>query len=142
MARMSMEFSGLNELMAKFERMGGNVNDAAAAALEKTHGIVTDRVEAAEAASRYNVVPGVTGATDASVRRSPEVEWSGPVASVGVGWSIRNGGLASVFLMYGTPTIAPDPGLHNAIFGAATRRQVGEAQADVLAELVATGDVR
>lgn len=142
MARMSMEFAGMHELMAKLERMGVAAESAASAALGEAHRIVTDNVDAAQAASRYNVVPGLTGATDASVRREVDVQWSGPVASVGVGWSIRDGGLASVFLMYGTPTVAPDPGLRNAIFGPSTRKQVQRAYADVLSELVASGSVR
>lgn len=136
MARMSLEFDGMEQMMRRLQAAGGGVGDAAERALEDTHRAVTARVEKAQASSRYNVDPGITGATAGSVHRDPTVEWSGDVASVPVGWSISNGGLASVFLMYGTPRIEPDRGLYNAVFGAATRRAAREAQADAIAEFM------
>lgn len=142
MAKMGLEFDGMAQLMAKLDRMGASADKAAERALEKTHEVVTERVDAAQGSSRYNVVPGVAGATSGSVHRRPDVEWSGALASVGVGWSIGSGGLPSVFLMYGTPSIAPDRGLYDAVFGAKTRAAVKGAQAETLSLLVAEGGAR
>lgn len=140
MARMTLDFDGLEQMARRLQKAGGRLDVAAERALRDTHAVVTERVDRAMAASRYNVRPGITGATAGSVHRDPTVEWSGDAASVPVGWSISGGGLASVFLMYGTPSIAPDRTLYDAVFGGGTRRKAAEAQraavAGYLAEVV------
>lgn len=60
----------------------------------------------------------------------------GVVASVEVGFSIRAGGLPSIFLMYGTPRMRPDKALYNAIYGASTLRAVSEKQAEVFEKIM------
>lgn len=142
MAKMGLGFEGMDELLSKVERLGVGTERVAEAALRATHVIVTDQVDKAQAASRYNITPGVSGLTAESVHRDATVDWSGSTASAGVGWSIDGGGLTSVFLMYGTPSIAPDRGLYNAVFGGKTKQLVQQAQADTMLDFLIDGSIR
>ena len=72
-----------------------------------------------------------TGRTEASIDDDSGVEWKGTLASVKVGFKISEGGLASIFLMYGTPRMQPDRKLYNDVYGAATRRKIQEIQREV-----------
>lgn len=72
-----------------------------------------------------------TGRTESSIDDDSGVEWKGPIASIKVGFKISDGGLASIFLMYGTPRMQPDKKLYNDIYGPATSRKVSEIQREV-----------
>lgn len=72
-----------------------------------------------------------TGRAEASIDDDSGVEWKGTLASVKVGFKISEGGLASIFLMYGTPRMQPDRKLYNDVYGAATRRKIQEIQREV-----------
>ena len=69
------------------------------------------------------------GKTKKSIVSNSPVEWTGDTASVGVGFDIGGGGLPSIFLMYGAKRgVKADKNLYNAVFGAAVRKKVQEAQ--------------
>lgn len=72
-----------------------------------------------------------TGRTEASIDDDSGVEWRGTIAEIKVGFKISNGGLASIFLMYGTPRMQPDKKLYNDVYGAATSRKIQEIQREV-----------
>lgn len=72
-----------------------------------------------------------TGRTEATIDDDSGVEWSGTLAEIKVGFNISKGGLASVFLMYGTPRMQPDRKLYNDVYGAATQRKISEIQKEV-----------
>lgn len=72
-----------------------------------------------------------TGRTETSIDDDSGVEWKGTLASLKVGFKISEGGLASIFLMYGTPRMQPDRKLYNDVYGAATRRKIQEIQREV-----------
>lgn len=84
--------------------------------------------------------------------------WDGDTCSIDIGFDIKNGGLASIFLMYGTkphgprgtsertirdggghghPGTAADAHLKNAIFGTAVKKRIVDRQQQALAELSA-----
>ena len=44
-------------------------------------------------------------------------------AYIKVGFNISKGGLASIFLMYGTPRMQPDKKLYNSIYGSSTKKK-------------------
>lgn len=122
MQKMQMQVEGIDALMERMQRLGVDTRSAVNKALIETHKIVTDKAEAAIEPHKR------TGATEASLRREAVPEWSGDVASIKVGFDIENGGLPSIFLMYGTPHIKPDTALHNAFFGKETVKEIVEAQ--------------
>ncbi|MBD5142996.1 MAG: hypothetical protein HDT22_05205 [Ruminococcus sp.] len=73
-----------------------------------------------------------TGETESSLRKTPIIEWTGDmVAEAKVGFHISAGGLPSIFLMYGTPSIEPDNNLKEAIYGTNTRKEIKKIQREV-----------
>lgn len=128
MAKIKIEFDGFTELLERFEEMEKDLKPAVEKALKETHRIMTPGIKSAIAPHR------LTGETEGSLRESPRVEWNGLVGSIDIGFDISDGGLPSVFLMYGTPKIRPDMNLWSAIYGDAVTRRVEDAQRRILME--------
>ena len=127
--RMRLETSGFEELLAALDQAGVDSRKAAEKALIEGKKAVTPGIEQAIASHH------LTGRTEASLDRKDEVRWEGTVAAIDVGFHIRQGGLPSIFLMYGTPRIAPDKRLYNSIYGAAAQKKFKEAAEKELHEL-------
>lgn len=124
-SKLKLEFDGLDNVIQKLTKLGSNVKGTAEKALKESHKIVTDKAKKA-------IQPHhLTGATEKSIYSPPEVNWAGNIASVPVGFSIRNGGLAHIFLMYGTPRIKKDQKLYNAFFSKATKDEIKTIQEDI-----------
>lgn len=125
--KLTIEFDGLKEMSKMLENMNGDIKKATENALKKSHKIVTEKIETAMRPHKE------TGKTEESIKKDGEVEWNGTKASIKVGFDIENGGMASVFLMYGTklygkPHIAPDRKLYDSIYGTKTKKEIKEAQ--------------
>jgi hypothetical protein len=56
-----------------------------------------------------------TGATMAKLNTDFTVEWDGNMARLKLGFDLIGDGLASIFLMYGTPKMQPAAGLREAL---------------------------
>ena len=56
----------------------------------------------------------------------------GDYISIPIGFDIDNGGLPSIWLMYGTPKQAPDKALYEAIFGRKTAGEIARVQRQVI----------
>ena len=56
--------------------------------------------------------------------------------TVDYGFDIQNGGLASIFLMYGTPKMAKDSNLFNAILGTRAKNTIKQAEEKALKEVL------
>ena len=65
-----------------------------------------------------------TGATLAALNEQMAVSWSGNKAELPLGFDLDNGGLASIFLMTGTPRMQPATWLWDAFYGKDTARVV------------------
>lgn len=129
--RLSLNFDGMEQLMAKLESLDGDVRTATETALKKSRDYVTDNLRQAIAPHKE------TGMTEDSLHDNLPVQWSGSVAEMEVGFDIGNGGLASIFLMYGTPKMSPDRKLYNALYGGKTRKQIAEIQQSIFSAAVA-----
>lgn len=126
--RISIDFDGFNVLKKQLDEIGGNATQRAVeSALKASQQVIAEQVESA-------IEPHtLTGKTKKSIVSNSPVEWTGDTASVGVGFDISNGGLASIFLMYGTklhgqPHITPDRKLYDAVYGAKTRKEISKIQ--------------
>lgn len=128
MAKIGLEFDGFQEAIKRLEKLGGNIKSTTEKALKETHKVVTNK--ATEAIQPHRL----TGQTEKSLYRDAKVEWAGTTASVPVGFSISNGGLASIFLMYGTPRMTKDQKLYNAIWGKAIRDEIHKVQENIFYE--------
>lgn len=129
--KMTIEFEGFDELLSEFKRLEGDAKAVAEEALLETQKIVAKR--AANAMKKHHR----SGRTEASIIEHSAPEWEGSTASVGVGFKIRNGGLPSIFLMYGTPRAPKDPAVYNAVYGSSTRKEIEKAQREIFLRAVA-----
>lgn len=136
-----IEFDGFEEAIARLNKLNGNVKNISEKALKKTHEIITQKAQ--DAITPHNK----THQTEKTLRKEAEIEWKGTLASVKTGFSISEGGLASIFLMYGTQSHAVsnqygknlgvveetkrDAKMYNAFFGSSTRKEVAEAQKEI-----------
>lgn len=123
----TVDFSVWEEYARKIDRAGGDLKRAVEKALNESRDLVNEQLREAMKVHHR------TGRTEDSIREEP-VKWSGTTAEVGVGFSISKGGLPSVFLMYGTPTIPKDQKLYNAVYGTATKRKVRELQEKIFSD--------
>lgn len=87
--RVNLDFSGMDRLMRNIESLGGNVDEAAQKALEKTHAYVTGEIESAMKTHKVNGKPvnwDHTGDTVKSLRKEAEVDKAGHILEVKTGF--------------------------------------------------------
>jgi hypothetical protein len=123
--KIQLEFDGFDEVVSRLNKLGGNSKDIADKALKETYKIITKKAEEAIRAHKDS------GATEKSLKKQSNVEWAGNMGSVETGFSISQGGLASIFLMYGTPRMKKDQKLYNAFWSKKTRDEVKAVQEDI-----------
>lgn len=136
--KIGLQFSGFEETIAKLKELEGDVKKATEEALIESQSIVAKNAQAAM--SKHHR----TGGTEESIVVDKKVEWEGFTASIGVGFDITNGGLASVFLMYGTPRHAPghpgtdaDTAVYDAVYGTKTKKAVATVQEEIFLKAIA-----
>ena len=131
-SKFAFNFEEMEALAAKIEKMGGSLEEAVEDALQGTNDLITPKL-AAGIASHH-----VSGDTEKSLDKSPAVTWKNPlVAQVNIGFDLSNGGLPSVFLMWGTPKrkaskMPVDKKLKSAAFGPAVKREIAKLQREAL----------
>lgn len=126
MSKIEMQFDGMDAIIRQLEQLEVDVRQTVTDALQEAGQLVTEQARAA-------IQPhGRTGKTEASLRENPTVEWTGTEAAVNVGFDINNGGLPSIFLMYGTPRMKKDIKLYNAVYGAETKKKIEQIERDAL----------
>lgn len=69
-----------------------------------------------------------TGITLDSLDTETKVDVNGFKYSIPIGFNLRQGGLASLWLMHGTPKQAPDQRLYDAVYGKGTQKRVKQIQ--------------
>ena len=133
--KLSINFDVFSEYAKKLEEVGADIKKIAEECLTEAAEYVNDNLEKDIKPHRR------TGRTEKSLRRNAKVKWQGTTASIDVGFDIAEGGLASIFLMKGTPRHEPNhPGtkqdkrLYNDVYGAATQRKIQEMQEKHLQE--------
>lgn len=126
--RTYIEFDGFKEVLKKLDDLDGNSKKVTEKALYSTHKYITYLANKA-VKPHYK-----TGKTEKSLIKDPKVMWIGSIASVEVGFDLKNGGLASIFLMYGTPKMKKDQNLYNAFFGKKTKDKIKKIQEEIFWE--------
>ena len=129
--KISLSFDGYSVLKKQLDMLGGNATKTAINnALKASQDVVAERVGSAMQPHER------TGKTEKSIIDNTSgynVKWTGNTAEISVGFSISDGGMASIFLMYGTklygqPHIQPDRQLYNAVYGTAVKKQIAAIQ--------------
>lgn len=133
-SKMSLDMSDFEkQMLKKLNELQADVPKIVTKALEKTHEIVTEK--ALEAMKKENLPAKgkfSSSATEASILREAKVYGIGEALAVDVGFSIGNGGLASIFLLYGTPRMKKSQKLYDAFFSNATKSEVLTAQEQII----------
>lgn len=144
--KFGLEFSGFTEVLENYQKLGGDLKTITNKCLDFIPDIINPKLEADIAKHKQ------TGETSRSIATGEMVKWNGTTAGIKVGFKIGDGGLASIFLMYGTarhapvnqygtpkragakdnPGMAPDRKLYNDIYGRAIRKQIGDKQQEIL----------
>lgn len=124
--KFGIEFEGFDELFSKLDELNGDLKKVTEQALIETHKAITPNLH------RDMIKHRRTGRTEESIIDTAKVEWQGMTAGIDVGFDISNGGLASIFLMYGTPRMAKDTKLFNDIYGSRIKKEVGEIQREII----------
>lgn len=102
-----IDFYGSSELLKRLEAAGANVEQCVVNALEKS--VEKPKAEMLEYIRQHKL----TGKTEQSF--TTEIKHEGNKVFLKVGFDIKKGGIAAVFLNYGTPKIAPSFFIDNAI---------------------------
>lgn len=133
MARMQILFDGFEDLAAAIDRSGGDLKQAVNEALTKTSEVVQNNlIPAAAIYARKGIKGYATGKMYGSLITGDSVQWNGTVASVRVGFNLNNGGWHSIFVMYGTPRMAKDTRIYNAIKGTKTKKEIADVQEEIM----------
>ena len=134
MARMSITFDGFKDLAADIDRTGGDLHAAVDEALTATGKYIQEQVTSAAAVYAGKGRKGyATGEMFNAIKKDSPVQWQGSVAEVSVGFVLgQKGGWHSIFVMYGTPRMAKDQKVYNAIKGSKTKAEVERIQKEIM----------
>lgn len=128
--KLSIDFKAFAEYAEKLDKLGGDVQGAADQVLQNAHDIVTANIK--HDMQKHHR----TGKTEKSILDHAKVEWSGSMASIDIGFDLANGGLASIFLMYGTPRMEKDQQLYDHIYGRAVATQLRKMTETTMARAI------
>lgn len=136
-----ISFKGFEEMLENFQKLGGNAKEIVEECLEVVPDMINPNLK--NDMTRHNKRRRVVG----SIAENQRVEWEGSVAKMPVGFKLREGGWASIYLMYGTARHAPanqygkysgvvkgvtqDKKLHDDIYGTAIKRRINEKQQEI-----------
>lgn len=146
MAKMSITFDGFNDLAYQIDKAGGDLHAAVDEALSETQHLVQYNVESASVPYSQKGRKGyATGKMYDAIIDEVQIDWSGTVATVKGGFSTKGGRtklgfMHSIFIMYGTPRIAKDQKVYNAIKGTKTKKEIAEMQQSVMEKYINLGD--
>lgn len=124
MARVGLQFDGFAEVLEKMRKLEADIKAPVEEALNVSADIVTEQLHKEMKKHHF------TGRTEGSLREKPRVIWKGNLAEVQYGFSIEDGGIASIFLERGTPKQAATPVIKPAINK--TKKRVKEEQERIL----------
>lgn len=129
--KFGIQFEGFNELMEKFDELGGDLKEVAEECLKVPNRKIVPKLQAIMPKHKR------TGATAKSIVENPRVDWQeGTTASVEIGFNLKKGGMPSIFLMYGTPKMQKDTKLYNAIYGSQVQKEIAEEQRKILEKAI------
>lgn len=135
--KIRLQFDGFQEYIERLDRLGGDIEAATAEALKKSQEHVAEKLETIVQSNKFPAKGKYSrGDTKQSIIDDAAVTWDGMTAAINVGFDFKTSGLTTILLMYGTPRMKPMNGLRNAIYGAKTKKEIQEIQAEVFGEAI------
>lgn len=133
-SRFGMQFEGFTDLTEQYDRLGGDLKGIVNECLIKARDIVTPKLQQDMRKHKRS------GRTEAAIITNSTPKWEGDKGSIDVGFEFPEG-LPSIFLMYGTkvngtPRVKPYKKLYNDIYGGKTKREIKEAQEQILKDAI------
>lgn len=133
--RIGMSFTGWKEVMTKLDEIGGDaaMKRAVESGMKASKQYINSQIEPLVRAG--NLPAGgkySTGDVKRSIDKDMNVEWEHNTAVLPIGFDFKKSGTTSIFLIYGTPDMAPVRGLKAAIYGAKTQKKIGEIQEEAV----------
>lgn len=137
MAKMKIIFDGFEKLAEDIDAIGGDLHEAVDEALEETQFIVQSNLVTAASPYQHGGVKGYAkGTMYSSIIQDVDIVWKGTIAEVNTGFSGTKGSMAgfmhSIYVMYGTPRMAKNAKVYNAIKGTRTRKEIAKKQEEVM----------
>ena len=147
MAKMSITFGGFEKLAEDIDAIGGDLQAAGDEALTETQSIVKNNLVTAASVYAGKGVKGyATGEMYNTIIQDVQIDWRGLIAEVKVGFSGEgknlSGFMHSIFVMYGTPRMAKNAKVYNAIKGTKTRKEIYEKQEEIMVKHLEIGKGR
>lgn len=128
--KITLQFKGFEEYAEKLDKLGGDLKATTEKALQNSHDFITPKIKAAIKKHHRS------GLTEKSLATDTKVKWEGSTASIDIGFKIGDGGLPSIFLMYGTPRMKKDQNLYDSIYGSKTKKEIAELQEKTFARAI------
>ena len=116
--------------MEKLDELAGDLKGVTEEALKESERLITPKLH--DDMKRHKR----TGRTENSIDDNTKVKWEGTQGAIKIGFNLADGGLASIFLMYGTPRIGKDQKLYNDIYGAKTRKEIAKKQEEIFSRAI------
>lgn len=135
MAKMQIIGDPMKDLLEDLDRVGGDLKGAVNEMLEETQKYIQSEVTSAAAPYAAKGLKGYAqGNMYKTIVKDGAVRWETPtVAEVNAGFNLsEKGGYHSIFIMYGTPRIAKNQKVWNAIKGARVRKEIERIQKEIL----------
>ena len=138
--KITLSLPGMKETLEKFEKMDLAVGPAVTEALQESYNYVTSHLQ--DQIEQHHR----TGRTAESLLKNEKVQVEGTTYFIHVGFDVSHGGLASIFLMYGTPKhvikrrtmngtkswnhpgMDADQVLYDLVFGKTTKQEIAKIQ--------------
>ncbi len=111
--------------MEKLDGLAGDLKGVTEEALKESERLITPKLH--DDMKRHKR----TGRTENSIDDNAKVNWEGTQGTIKIGFNLAEGGLASIFLMYGTPRTGKDQKLYNDIYGSKTRKEIAKKQEEI-----------
>lgn len=135
--KIGLQFDGLYEMIDRLEQAGASIKTATESALKSSKQIVTNKLIQDTNASNYPAKGKYSkGALKQAINTDYTVKWEGMCASIDIGYRLENGGLVSIFMLYGTPRYMKVQKLYNDLYSAKTKKEVKKAQEDAMNKVI------
>ena len=135
--RVGLQFSGFRELAEKLDELEGDLKKTTENALRGSKAIVSSGLKEAARESNYPAHGKYSrGGTPESIDVSNDVEWSGTLGEIHVGFDFKKSGLKSIFLMYGTPRMKKVQEMYDAVYGNKTKAQIRKIQKETFQQAI------